>query len=77
MDRYENNFIRIFMNIDETFINLRNIVEKSMDNTYQLTHISLNNCPRVTNLISKQYLDIVLLYCGKIWKQIYSNNYDI
>ena len=36
------------------------------DNTYQLTHILLNNCPRVTNFVSKQFLDIVLLSYGQI-----------
>ena len=66
MGRYDNNFFRIFMNFVETIINYRKIVKKSMDNTYQMTHISLDNCPRVTNLISKQYLDIVLLPYGQI-----------
>ena len=59
-------FIRIFVNFDETIINYRKIVEKSRDNTYQLTHSLLNNCPRVTNLVSKQHLDIVLLSYGQI-----------
>ena len=35
-------------------------------NTYQLTHILLNNFPRVTNLVSTQYSDIVLLSYGQI-----------
>ena len=54
------------MHFDETIINYRKIVEKSRDNTYQMTHISLDNCPKLTNLISKQYLDIILLAYGQI-----------
>ena len=66
MSRYDNKFIRMFMNFDETIINYEKNVEKSRDYTYQMTHISLDNGPIVTNLISKQYLDIVLLPYGQI-----------
>ena len=37
-----------------------------MGNTYQITDISVDNYPRETNLVSKQYLDIVLLPYGQI-----------
>ena len=44
MGRYENKFIRIFMNFDE-------INEKSRDNTYKITHISIDSYPRVIKLV--------------------------
>ena len=41
-------------------------MKKSGGNAYTITDISVDKCPRVTNLISKYFLDIVLLPHGEI-----------
>ena len=73
MGRYENKYIQIFITFNKIIINKRKIAEKSRGNTYKITHISVDVCPRVTNLISKKCLDKVLFPYGQIGKQIYSN----
>ena len=66
MGRYKNKVIQRFMKFDKTITNKRKTVEKLRGNTYQITHISVDNCHIVTNLISKQCLDILLLPYGQI-----------
>ena len=43
----------IFMNVNENIRTKEKIAEKSRGSTYKIDHISLDNCPRVPNLISK------------------------
>ena len=49
--------------------NKKNSVEKSRGNTYKTTSISLDNCPRVPNMISQLCLDIVIVHYRQIGKE--------
>ena len=54
------------MNIKENFRNERKNLGKIKGRTYKITNISPTMCPSVSDLVSSQCLDIILLPQGQL-----------